>query len=102
MGDKDLATVQKEILQLNENIETYTNEYNKLNSELTELEKRIAVCLANQTTYSAQVEEATTALLDAEALYATVLAAAGLEEPFSHLILDKPLYLNLQKQDTHA
>ncbi|WP_106450911.1 AAA family ATPase [Trichococcus alkaliphilus] len=98
LGDKDLATVQKEILQLNENIETYTNEYNKLNSELTELEKRIAVCLANRTTYSAQVEEATTALLDAKTVYTIVLAAAGLEEPFSHLILDKPLYLNLQKQ----
>ena len=78
LGDKDLATVQKEILQLNEKIDTCTGDYNKLKSELTELEKQLAVCLANRTTYSAQVEEATTALLDAETIYATVLATAGL------------------------
>ena len=98
LGDKDLATVQKEILQLNENIETCTNEYNKLNSELTELEKQIAVCLANRTTYAAQVEEATTALLETETIYANVLAAAGLEEPFNQLILDKSLCLEIQKR----
>ncbi|WP_107995045.1 AAA family ATPase [Trichococcus paludicola] len=98
LGDKELATVQKEILQLNEKIETGTSDYNKLKTELLELEKQTAVCLANRTTYSAQVEEATTALLDAEAVYATMLAAAGLEEPFNQLILDKSLCLDLQKK----
>lgn len=98
LGDKDLATVQNEILQLNETIETSTNDYNRLNSELTDLEKRIAVCHANRTTYAAQVEEATHALLDAETTYKTVLADTGLEEPFDHLILDKALSLEIQKR----
>ena len=98
LGDKNIATVQKEILQLSEKIDTCTGDYNKLKSELTELEKQLAVCLANRTTYSAQVEEATTALLDAETIYAMVLAAAGLEEPFNQLILDKSLCLDIQKR----
>ena len=98
MGDKNIATVQKEILQLSEKIDTCTGNYNKLKSELTELEKQLAVCLANRTTYSAQVEEATTALLDAETIYTTALDAAGLEEPFNHLILDKALCLDIQKR----
>ncbi|WP_288926003.1 SMC family ATPase [uncultured Trichococcus sp.] len=98
LGDKDLATVQNEILQLNKTIETSTNDYNRLNSELTDLEKRIAVCHANSTTYAAQVEEATHALLDAETTYKTVLADTGLEEPFDHLILDKALSLEIQKR----
>lgn len=98
LGDKDLAIVQKEILQLNEKIETCTNDYNKLNKELSELEKQIAVCLANRTTYAAQVEEAATASLTAEALYATVLAATGLKEPFNQLILDESLCLDIQKR----
>lgn len=98
LGDKDLATVQKEILQLKEKIETCTNDYNRLNNELAELDKRIAVCLANRTTYTAQVEEATHALLDAETTYTSVLAATGLEEPFEHLILDKALFLEIQKR----
>ena len=98
LGDKNIATVQKEILQLSEKIDTCTGNYNKLKSELTELEKQLAVCLANRTTYSAQVEEATTALLDAETIYTTALDAAGLEEPFNHLILDKALCLDIQKR----
>jgi exonuclease SbcC len=98
LGDKDLAIVQKEILKLNEKIETCTNDYNKLNKELSELEKQTAVCLANRTTYAAQVEEAATASLNAEALYATVLAAAGLKEPFNQLILDESLCLDIQKR----
>ena len=98
LGGKDLATVQKEILQLNEKIETCTNDYTKLKSELTDLEKQLAVCLANRTTYAAQVQEATTALLDAETIYTTAMAAAGLKEPFSQLILDKTLYLDIQKR----
>lgn len=98
LGDKDLATVQKEILQFNGKIESCTNEYNKLNSELTELEKRIAVCLANRTTYAAQNEEAKNALLDAETAYTIVLDSTGLEEPFEHLILDKALFLEIQKR----
>lgn len=98
LGGKNLASVQKEILQLNENIETCTNEYNKLKSELTELEKQIAVCLANRTTYAAQVEDTATALRDAEKIYTTVLDAAGLKEPFNHLILDKSLCLEIQKR----
>ena len=98
LGDKDLPTVQKEILQLNEKIETCTSAYNKLKNELTDLEKQLAVCLANRTTYAAQVQEATTALLDAETIYTTALDAAGLEEPFNHLILDKTLCLDIQKR----
>ena len=98
LGDKDLATVQKEILQLNEKIETCTSDYNRLKSELTDLEKQLAVCLANRTTYAAQVEEATTALLEAENIYMTVLAAADLEEPFNQLILDQSLCLDIQKK----
>lgn len=98
LGDKDLAIVQKEILQRKETIETCTNDYNRLNKELAERDKRIAVCLANRATYAAQVEEATHTLLDAEKTYKTVLADTGLEEPFEHLILDKPLFLEIQKR----
>jgi len=98
LGGKDLATVQKEILQLSEKIEICTSDYNKLKSELTDLEKQLAVCLANRATYAAQVKEATTALLDAETIYTTALDASGLKEPFSHLILDKTLCLDIQKR----
>ncbi len=98
LGAKNIGTVQKEILQLSEKIEAFTNDHKRLNSELAELEKRIAVCLANRTTYAAQVEEATAALLDAETVYTAVLAAAGLKEPFNQLILDKSLVLDLQKK----
>nr|WP_319217002.1 SMC family ATPase [uncultured Trichococcus sp.] len=98
LGDRDLTTVQKEILQLKEKIEACTNDYNKLNSELTELEKQVAVCLANRTTYAAQIEETTHALLEAETAYTVMLDSTGLEEPFEHLILDKALLLDIQKR----
>jgi len=98
LGDKKIANVQQEILRLNETIETCTSDYTKLNKELAELEKNTAVCLANRTSYATQVEESTTALLEAETAYTSALAAAGLEEPFAHLILDQTLHLELQKK----
>jgi len=97
-GDKDIAIVQKEILQLNEKIERYAIDSDRLKNEVAELEKQTAVCLANRTTYAAQVEEATSALQLAETAYTAVLDAAGLEEPFDHLILDQALCLDIQKR----
>ncbi|CZQ87190.1 SbcC/MukB-like Walker B domain-containing protein [Trichococcus ilyis] len=97
-GDKDIAIVQKEILQLNEKIERYAIDSDRLKNEVAELEKQTAVCLANRTTYAAQVEEATSALQLAETAYTAVLDAAGPEEPFDHLILDQALCLDIQKR----
>lgn len=98
LGDKDIATVQKEIQLLTENIEHCTDEYNNRKNELTELEKQTAICLANRITYADQLGEAETALVSADTAYRAILDATGLEEPFSQLILDQTLYLDLQKQ----